>query len=153
MQLRPITGFVIGPECMITPEDGGSAVVATEVELLGTVPYGQPLLELLRRYDAVVVPSLSDEQPRIVFDAFSQGVPILGSDTAGLRSCVENGETGLLTTPGDVDALAGVLRYALAHREELARLGMASLTVARSMTHQEMHRKRAVLLREMFQSI
>ena len=62
----------------------------TKVSLLGTVRYGEPLFAVIRGYDAVVVPSIGDEQPRIVFDAYSQAVPILGSDTPGLRSCVKS---------------------------------------------------------------
>jgi glycosyltransferase involved in cell wall biosynthesis len=121
----------------------------TAVNLLGTVPYGAPLFELIRRYDAVVVPSISDEQPRIVFDAYSQAVPVLASDTPGLRSCVKSGELGLFAVPNDVSALAELLRYAATHLSELRELGMHSLTCAHSMTHQEMHRQRAVLLQAM----
>jgi len=118
----------------------------TTVTLLGTVPYGAPLFETIRGYDAVVVPSVSDEQPRIVFDAYSQAVPILASDTPGLRSCVKSGELGLFAAPNDVSGLADLLRYAAGHRSELRRLGLQSLTYAHRMTHQEMHRQRATLL-------
>jgi len=116
------------------------------VKVLGTVPYGAPLFQLIRGYDAIVVPSISDEQPRIVFDAFSQAVPVIASDTAGLRSCVPDGEAGLLVKPNDVCALAGILRDAVADRAKLRQLGMQSLLHARAMTHQEMHRQRAELL-------
>jgi glycosyltransferase involved in cell wall biosynthesis len=121
----------------------------TAVSLLGTVPYGAPLFGRIRRYDAVVVPCISDEQPRIVFDAYSQAVPVLASDTPGLRSCVKNGELGLFAVPNDVSALVDLLRYAATHRSELKRLGMHSLRFAHSMTHQEMHRQRAALLKAM----
>ena len=121
----------------------------TVVKLLGTVPYGAPLFELIRGYDAVVVPSISDEQPRIVFDAFSQAVPIIASDTPGLHSCVRDGETGLLVTPNNVSVLAKIVKFAAAHRARLRELGMRSLLDARTMTHQEMHRRRAELLDDM----
>jgi glycosyltransferase involved in cell wall biosynthesis len=121
----------------------------TTVTLLGTVPYGVPLFELIRGYDAVVVPNISDEQPRIVFDAYSQAVPILASDTPGLRSCVKSGELGLFAGSNDVSGLAALLRYAAGHRSELRRLGLQSLAYAYRMTHQEMHRQRATLLQAM----
>jgi glycosyltransferase involved in cell wall biosynthesis len=121
----------------------------TTVKILGTVPYGAPLFELIRKYDAIVVPNISDEQPRIVFDAYSQAVPVLASDTPGLRSCVKSGELGLFAAPNDDSALADLLRYAANHRSELKRLGMHSLKYAHSMTHQEMHRQRAALLQVM----
>jgi glycosyltransferase involved in cell wall biosynthesis len=128
---------------------GSELTGMTSVRVLGTVPYGAPLFELIREYDALVVPTISDEQPRIVFDAYSQAVPVLASDTAGLRSCVRNGETGLLTAANDVTALVALLDYASQHRSELKQLGLQSLKYAREMTHQEMHRQRVVLLKDM----
>jgi glycosyltransferase involved in cell wall biosynthesis len=113
------------------------------------VPYGAPLFALIREYDAIVVPTISDEQPRIVFDAYSQAVPVLASDTAGLCSCVRNGETGLLTAANDATALVAVLLYVSQHRSELKQLGLQSLKYAHEMTHQEMHRQRVVLLKDM----
>jgi glycosyltransferase involved in cell wall biosynthesis len=121
----------------------------TKVSLLGTVRYGEPLFAVIRRYDAVVVPSIGDEQPRIVFDAYSQAVPVLGSDTAGLRSCVKSGDRHLLAPPNDVPALVALIRYAAENRLELKRLGLKCLAYAESMTHQEMHRQRANLLQDM----
>jgi glycosyltransferase involved in cell wall biosynthesis len=121
----------------------------TRVGVLGTVAYGTPLLQLLRTYDAVIVPSISDEQPRIVFDAYSQAVPVLASNTPGLRSCVRDGETGLLTKPNDARALAETLHQVSLERTRLFHMGLQSLQDARQMTHQDMHRKRAELLSAM----
>jgi glycosyltransferase involved in cell wall biosynthesis len=121
----------------------------TRVSLLGTVRYGEPLFAVIRGYDAVVVPSIGDEQPRIVFDAYSQAVPVLGSDTPGLRSCVKSRDRNLLAPPNDVPALVALLRYAAENRLELKRLGLECLAFAESMTHQEMHRQRANLLQRM----
>ena len=92
----PITLSILGEgelksECVTL---GSELTGVTSVRVLGTVPYGAPLFALIREYDALVVPTISDEQPRIVFDAYSQAVPVLASDTAGLRSCVREGETG-----------------------------------------------------------
>ena len=123
----------------------------TAVNVLGTVPYGAPLFSVIRQYDAVVVPSITDEQPRIVFDAYSQAVPVLASDTPGLRSCVMNGEAGLFSPPNDVSALCDLLRYTAGHRSELRQLGLQTLTYAHTMTHQEMHRQRATLLQTMIE--
>jgi glycosyltransferase involved in cell wall biosynthesis len=121
----------------------------TNVSLLGTVRYGEPLFSVIRNYDAVVIPSMSDEQPRIVFDAYSQAVPVLASDTPGLRYCVKRGESHLLAPPNDVPALVTLLRHAAGNRSQLKRLGLESLACAHRMTHQEMHRQRAKLLQRM----
>jgi glycosyltransferase involved in cell wall biosynthesis len=118
----------------------------TRVNVLGTVAYGPPLFELLRRYHAVILPSISDEQPRIVYDAYSQGVPALASATAGLLDCIHESQTGWLVEPNNVDELSGLIERAAGNVTELRRMGMQALRVARSMTHQRMHLERQLLL-------
>jgi len=115
----------------------------TCVRVLGTVAYGPPFFHRIREYHAVVVPSISDEQPRIVFDSYSQGVPVIASDTEGLRSCITEGRTGLFFATGDPAALASLLRELSGHPEQLQTLGMNSIRFAREMTHQKMHQNRA----------
>lgn len=117
------------------------------IRMLEPVPYAS-LFALLRTYDAVVVPSISDEQPRIVFDAYSQGIPVVASGTTGLRECVWPGVTGVLTHPGDARALADALARLLADRPGCAAMGMRSLHAARELTHREMHRRRWQILSE-----
>jgi glycosyltransferase involved in cell wall biosynthesis len=119
------------------------------VNMLGTVAYGAPLFALLKSYHAVVVPSISDEQPRIVYDAYSQAVPVLGTRTAGLRACIDEELTGWLVEPNDPAALAAMIERASTEVVALRRMGMAALAVARSMTHQRMHRERQRLLLEL----
>lgn len=118
----------------------------TRVNLLGTVPYGPALFQLIRDYHAVVLPLITDEQPRIVYDAYSQAVPVLASNTNGLRDCVQDGQTGKLFAANDTIALVNAIRWAAANLPELSDRGMTSLEVARKMTHQEMHRQRWQLL-------
>jgi glycosyltransferase involved in cell wall biosynthesis len=117
----------------------------TRLTLLGTIPYGPEFFAKLHDYHAVVVPSLSDEQPRIVYDAFSQGLPVLASNTPGLRDCV-HASAGRLFAPGDARALFDTWRQAAAQRDALQGLGVAGLEVARQMTHRHMHVKRWRLL-------
>ena len=119
---------------------------ATQIQILGTVPYGSEFFRILQEYHAIVVPSISDEQPRIVYDAYSQAIPVLASDTPGLRDCVQNGQTGMIANSNDPIALAALLKWSWQNLSQLENMGMASLKVARSMTHQTMHRERWQLL-------
>jgi glycosyltransferase involved in cell wall biosynthesis len=135
-----------GPLEKLCREHAARSDERVQVEVLEPVAYGEPFFALLRRFDAVLVPSLADEQPRIVYDAYSQAVPVLASDTPGLRTCVSDGRNGRLFTPANASALAETVRWAAREPESLQRLGLAALATARSMTHQEMHRRRHVLL-------
>lgn len=116
------------------------------VRLLDPVPYGEPFFSLLRNYHAALVPSLSDEQPRIIFDARAQGVPVIASATDGIRPHVEAGETGWLVEPGNPAALATAITEAVENPQECKRRGLAAHRVAQSLTHREMHRTRSELL-------
>lgn len=117
------------------------------VRVLEPVPYGEPFHSLAREYHAIIVPSLSDEQPRIIYDAYSQAVPVICSDTDGNRDEVV--DSGYLFPAGSPQALARCLREAAAQPRELARLGMNALERARRSTHTEMHRQRAELLQRL----
>jgi glycosyltransferase involved in cell wall biosynthesis len=121
---------------------------SAEIDILGTIPYGNPFFERLQQYHAVVVPSLSDEQPRIVFDAYSQALPVLASDTPGLRSCVYPQKTGVLVKSNDAIALADALHNLFQNLEQLRAMGMEALEIARQMSHRTMHHKRWQLLAE-----
>lgn len=121
----------------------------TKIRMLGTLPYNSEFFNLLQNYHGIVVPTISDEQPRISYDAYSQAVPILGSDTAGMRDCVQNHKTGILTKPNDPVALAELLEKSWQNLDKLESMGMASLEVARGMVHRTMHKKRWSLLLKM----
>lgn len=123
------------------------------VRFRGTLSYGSALFNRLGEYDYLVVPSLSDEQPRIVYDAYSQGVPVIASDTEGLRQCVQEGYTGFFFKPGAIDEFTRLTQSLAsddgrARRIELARNAVA---VARQMTHPAMHASRARLIADFMQ--
>lgn len=117
-----------------------------KVEVLSPVPYGQTFFDLLRRFDAIVVPSISDEQPRLIFDAFSQGLPVLGSDTGGIAEVVDDEIDGKLCKPGDFLALANMLRWADQNKHQLQTMGLAGLHKSRKFTHRSMHERRSEII-------
>ncbi len=118
----------------------------TKVSMRGVAPYNARFFEIIRGYHGVVVPSLSDEQPRIVYDAYSQAVPVLASDTPGLRECIRHGVTGRLLDLGEPADWAELFEWCIDHPEELEAMGCAGLEMAHRMTHEEMHRQRWKLL-------
>jgi glycosyltransferase involved in cell wall biosynthesis len=125
-----------------------AALRTVRISVLEPVPYGKEFFELLRRYHAVLVPTLTDEQPRIVFDASSQAVPVIASDTGGHRPYVDDELTGRLVPAGDAAALAAAIERANAAPAELRAMGLVALGEARGRTHQAMHRWRSRLIRD-----
>jgi len=151
--LGPITIRLLGTGPMASDIDALAARLGTvNVERLEPVTYGPEFFALFRGVDCVVVPSLSDEQPRIVFDAASQGVAVIGSDTTGIRSVVERDVTGSLVAVGSVDALAaalGKLRDA-DERRRFLEMGMRAWVVAKDYDHIAMHQRRAAFVADLF---
>jgi glycosyltransferase involved in cell wall biosynthesis len=123
---------------------------AVSVRVLDLVPYGPAFFELVRGYHAVVIPSMSDEQPRVIFDAYAQAVPVIASDTDGLRPHVLPDETGWIVPRGNATALANALALAAGSGAGLERMGLNALENARSSTHQAMHERRWRLLVKQF---
>ena len=125
---------------------------SVNIQFLGTLPYSKEFFRLLQEYHAVVVPNLSNEQPRIVYDAYSQAVPVLGSNTDGLRDCIQNQTTGVIFNSNDPAALADSIEWSAQNLPALETMGKASRLEALSMTHQQMHRSRWQLLLNMLDS-
>lgn len=69
------------------------------------------IFNLLAISDIVVLPSIKNEDfPNIVIEAMSLGKAVIASDFGGIREQVEDGESGFLVRPGDVEALAEKIR-------------------------------------------
>lgn len=81
------------------------------------------LRELYLSSDAVVVPSLYEPFGVVALEAMASGVPVVVSDTGGLRELVEDEVTGLRFPPGDHAALARRLVRVLSDPDLARRLG------------------------------
>ncbi|MER3501591.1 MAG: hypothetical protein C4295_09010 [Candidatus Fervidibacterota bacterium] len=93
-----------------------------------------PQAELARRVSrarVLVLPSLSEGLGRVVFEAMAAGTPVIGSCVDGIPEMVRDGATGFLVPPGDVDALAERLRWALSHPEEMQEMSRRARAFAR----------------------
>jgi glycosyltransferase involved in cell wall biosynthesis len=63
--------------------------------------------DVMRTFDVVAVPSVGMETgPMVVMEALSAGVPVLGSRLGGIQELVQEGETGWLCEPDNVEQWA-----------------------------------------------
>ena len=121
-----------------------AALRTARLRLLDPVPYGRDFMQLIRQYHAVVVPSLTSEQPRILYDAFSQAVPALASDTSGHCESVLPGQTGIRFARNDPVSMLGAMTAS--RSDDLRQLGMGARDWVCGRTHQAMHLARARVL-------
>lgn len=121
-----------------------------KVRFLDPVSYGPEFFALLRSYDTLILANRKAEQPRVVFDAFSQGVPLILSETSGALDIVRPGVDVETFPVGDAAALAGRLVQLAADPGHFAELGQAGLQSAANFTIRRMHEDRRDFLIEVF---
>jgi glycosyltransferase involved in cell wall biosynthesis len=93
------------------------------------------LIEAWRRCAIAVVPSLLPEAFGLVaLEAMAMGRPVVASRVGGLPEVVIDGETGILTPPGDASALKDALHLLLREPELRQRMGRAARERARYFT-------------------
>lgn len=89
------------------------------------------LAEYVSSCIALVLPSLSEGLPRVVFEAMACGTPVIASNVSGIPEIVEDGTTGFLVSPGDIHTLAQRLLWLLTHPEEARTMGERARIFAR----------------------
>ena len=85
--------------------------------------------------DVLCVPSIwHDPLPTVVFEAFAHGIPVIGSRMGGITEMIDDGVTGRLLPPGDVEALASALGEFAEQPERLRQMRKNALSKARDFT-------------------
>lgn len=139
---------IIGEGELIEACRAAAAAHPDRIRLLDPVPYGEAFFALLDSYSALVVPTISEEQPRVIFDAFSRAVPVIASDTSGNRELVRDGVNGRLVPAGDAAALARAMDAVEQDAAVFRRMGEHALVSMGPRTHEAMHRHRTDLIEE-----
>ena len=76
-----------------------------DVEFVGEVD-PEAVEEYLKEGSVFVLPSVTGEGlPNAVLEAMAVGLPVIGTDTGGVRNAIIEGETGYVVEPGDSESL------------------------------------------------
>ncbi|TPP09323.1 glycosyltransferase family 4 protein [Rhizobium glycinendophyticum] len=78
------------------------------IELIGELPR-EGVMEQLARAGVFVWPGHGEAYGLAYLEAQAAGLPVIAFETAGVPEVVADGRTGILTPPGDTDALAGAI--------------------------------------------
>jgi len=79
--------------------------------------------QFLKAATLFVLPSRWEGMPNVVLEAAATGVPIVATETEGVREIIEPGRTGTLVRSGDVEGLANAIAAALDDRSLPLQMG------------------------------
>jgi glycosyltransferase involved in cell wall biosynthesis len=116
----------IGPDVDAARERVAAVGLGGRVTMIGYADYAAAPA-IYRAHDIFVSPTYAEGFSNTVLEAMASGLPVVSCDTVGVSDCLRDGDNALLTTPGDVPALAAALHRLLTEPELRARLAVTAL--------------------------
>lgn len=111
--------FLIAGDGPLAPQVTEKATQLSNVEYLGPLDHDQ-VIKLMQDSNALIIPSLWYEGfPMVVVEAFSVGLPILGSNLGNTGSLIHDCYNGLLFVPGDANSLANSISEFILNRTNI----------------------------------
>lgn len=83
------------------------------------------IADALQSVDILIVPSLAEGLPVVIFEAFASCVPVVASTVAGIPEAVIHRETGLLVPPCNSEALSSSISSLLSDPNRCRAMGLA----------------------------
>jgi len=96
----------------------------------GLGPNAPELRALYARADVFVFPTLADVLPLAIMEAMASGLPVITTDVGAIVEQIEDGVTGLLIPPNDVDALSAATQRLVEEAPLRFQMGAAARHVA-----------------------
>ena len=104
----------------------GSVKANPSIEFLGPRT-AKAVLDLMGIARLLVVPSRCYEGfPRVIVEAFSKGLPVVGSRLGSIEELIDHGRTGMLFEPDNPQDLADTVEWMFTHPDDLWRMSDAA---------------------------
>jgi len=138
----PDTRFVIVGEAT-RGEDEEANVILDRIEKAGLgdrmilTGYRDDVPDLLGAMDLFLFPTHSEAFGLVIVEAMAMGVPVVSADCDGVPDIVEDGRTGLLVSPTDVEGLTAAVADLLGDRGKRRDLGQAGRERAQALFSEE----------------
>jgi len=134
----------------VTAESYAADLMAQAKDVPGLVFEGsfppEKLPQVLKRTDVLVVPSVwYENNPLVILEAFSAGIPVLAGNAGGMAELVDNDVTGLLFQMGDAQDLADKMGMML----NLDRVRRYQAAIEPPWSHEEMGAEVESIYREL----
>lgn len=93
------------------------------------------IAQLLSQSSCMVLLSYQETAPLIIGEAMARGVPVVASDVGGVKHMVENGVTGYVVDPDDVESIAQAILKVHHSEDKRRQMGSAARDVALGRFH------------------
>lgn len=98
---------------------------SSQIEILKARPHPETL-EIISAASIMVLPSRCEGLPRVLLEGLAAGLPLVGSDTAGIPYLIREGENGFVVPGGEPKLLESRLRQLLTDPDLRRSMGAAS---------------------------
>jgi glycosyltransferase involved in cell wall biosynthesis len=93
---------------------------------------GEELATAVASADVLLNPSVTEAFGNVTLEAMASGMPVVAVNASGTTNLVRDGETGVLTDPGDADAIADALAAYKTDPQLRGKHGEAGLEIAKT---------------------
>jgi glycosyltransferase involved in cell wall biosynthesis len=100
------------------------------VRFLGSMAYNDNLLRKLSSYDALLFTPLSEDTPRMIFDGYAAGLPLVAYDIPYVQERANEEGTTVLLPFKDVNGSAHIIKEINSNRNQLAALALSARKAA-----------------------
>lgn len=101
---------------------------AENIKFLGFVN----ISEFMAKISVLIVPSLWNEPfGRVIIEAYSYGIPVIGSNTGGIPELIENGKTGFIFDPDKNGDLKSKITFFIDNPEAIINMSKNCIRKAR----------------------
>jgi glycosyltransferase involved in cell wall biosynthesis len=132
-----------GPERSRLTQLAVSLGVAEQVHFLGAVPYNDDLLRRLSEYDALLFTPIAEDTPRMIFDGYAAGLPLVAFDIDYVRQRAQQERATVLLPMNQIEASAQILVELYRAPQRLAELARLARTAAEYHSAENWYRRRA----------
>lgn len=108
-----------------------------QITFVGHLNWGAGFKQILRGQQVLIVPSRSEGTPRVILEAMSQGVAVIGSRVGGIPDLIQDGENGLTFQFDSIHELKSKIDFLFNHPDIRVTLAQSGWEFAREHTIEE----------------
>jgi glycosyltransferase involved in cell wall biosynthesis len=95
-----------GPERSSLEQMAASLGIADHVSFIGALPYDASLISRLGDYDALLFTPTAEDTPRMIFDGYAAGLPVIASGIPYVEERHRQEHAAIVLPPGQVESSA-----------------------------------------------